>query len=101
MNPKYGEIDLCRDYNHITVGQADPLLFVGSGQAVPTSRVLDGSQDDGFYEEWSESGTYLGEAAERIYLFAEEDTQDDEGYPLDPADYPWGESIARIVLTPA
>ena len=71
--------------------------FKGEGNAEPTSRVLDGSEDQGYAEEWAEPGevTINGEVrpASLIYLFSSDECGDD------PDSYPWDEShAARILL---
>ena len=71
--------------------------FEPSGDAVPTSRVLDGSSDHGFDEEWAEPGYVVidGEKrqASRMYLFDASETGDDA------SEYPWDEKhVARIIL---
>lgn len=78
-------------------GQVDSSAFAPSGNAQPTSRVLDGSADHGFAEEWAEPGTVVidGETlrASRIYLFeAEEVTEDADNYPWDDA------HVARVIV---
>jgi len=76
------------------LGMVDVSEFIASGEnATPTSRVLDGSQDHGYAEEWQEEGTICGKSCRAIYLFdAEEVDQDAENYPWDP------DHIARIIL---
>jgi hypothetical protein len=71
--------------------------FESLGNAYPTSRLLDGSSDHGFAEEWAEPGCVLinGELrpAQAIYLFtADEINSDANRYPWDAA------HVARILL---
>jgi hypothetical protein len=86
-----------------TNGDAKPEAFVAFGafdatdNAEPSSRVLDGSIDHGFAEEWLEPGTVVidGQArpAVRVFLFDESDiTEQAEDYPWD------AEHCARILL---
>ena len=69
--------------------------------AEPTSRVLDGSYDHGFAEEWSAPAKLFGTDAVGtvIYLFTESDITDDDGEPLDAEFYPWDEEhTARVIV---
>jgi hypothetical protein len=78
----------------------DPSMVIPSGNAEPTSRVLGGSTDHGFAEEWAEPATMPnGDRCHRMYLFDLSDITDDEGEPLDAEDYPWDDAhVARIKL---
>lgn len=71
-----------------------------TGNAEPTSRVLDGSLDHGFTEEWSEPATLpSGQACRVIYLFDDADIVDTDGEPLESENYPWDpEHIRRVVV---
>ncbi|MBU1039808.1 MAG: hypothetical protein KKF77_01755 [Proteobacteria bacterium] len=95
-NPTIELMDAC--HNHI--GNADFALFASSGNAEPTSRVLEGSNDHGYAEEWVERGTYNGEPCRLVYLFDDADICDADGNPLEEADsYPWDvEHMARIIM---
>lgn len=86
-----------------TNGDAQPVArvsfadFESSGNAQPTSRMLDGSLDHGFAQEWIEPGhiTIDGERrpARLVYLFSDADCRDEA------ADYPWDAAhAARILL---
>ena len=71
--------------------------FISIGDAVPTSRVLDGSSDHGFDEEWAEPGYVVidGERrhAVRVFLFDAMETGES------PSEYPWNaEHCPRILL---
>lgn len=73
--------------------------FDVNDNAEPTGRVLDGSDDHGYAEEWAESGfvSIDGEkrSAARIYLFTAEEIAEIE----EPENYPWDEKhVARILL---
>lgn len=73
--------------------------YSATGNAEPTSRVLDGSDDHGAAEEWAEPGLYDGKPCRAIYLFDDEDITDLEGDPLQEEDYPWNTAhMARIIL---
>lgn len=102
-----GEIEveevLATPVQYTNSGDERPVAFAAfsefepSGDAVPTSRVLDGSSDDGFDEEWAEPGYVVidGEKrqASRMYLFDASETGDDA------SEYPWDEKhVARIIL---
>jgi hypothetical protein len=80
----------------------DPALAeVETGtQAYPTSRLLDGSSDHGYAEEWAEPATLPdGRPCLRMYLFDDEDIHDEEGEPLLAENYPWDhEHVRRILL---
>lgn len=90
------------NYDSQTDERIDPALaVVASGtQAYPTGRLLDGSGDHGYDEEWFEKATLPdGRACYRAYLFDESDITDDDGEPLDAENYPWdSEHVRRIVL---
>ena len=71
--------------------------FEYGGNAEPTNRVLDGSGDHGYAEEWAEPGHVVIDGERRpaslMYLFDEEECGDD------PENYPWDEHHAvRILL---
>lgn len=73
--------------------------FTSTGAAEPTSRVLDGSDDHGYAEEWAEPGyvSIEGEKHEatRMYLFRDEELAEFE----EPENYPWDqEHVPRIIL---
>lgn len=72
----------------------DPSLVAPTGNAEPTGRVLDGSADHGFAEEWAEPAVLPdGRKCRRVYLFdAAETFSDAEQYPWDNA------HVARILL---
>jgi hypothetical protein len=75
--------------------------ITSTGNAEPTSRVLDGSQDHGYAEEWSEPGILPdGRTGQIMYLFDDDDITDGDGNPLEEAeDYPWDEEhVRRFVL---
>lgn len=87
-----------------TIGDLSPVAHVEfgdfrpSGNAFPTSRVLEGSVDHGVAEEWAEPGSIIldGESrpAQRCYLFDADEVCDEA------EDYPWdAEHCARILLT--
>lgn len=83
-----------------SAGKIDPEFFaITNPEAFPTGRLLDGSRDHGFAQEWAERGTVdvNGEIlkAQRIYLFHADDIDG-----RDPEDYPWDmDHVARIVIT--
>lgn len=91
-------------YNNTTIpgsAQIDPVLVKATGEnAQPTSRLLDGSEDHGYSEEWAEPATMPdGRKCHRMYLFDEDDISDDNGDPLDPESYPWDNNhVKRIIL---
>lgn len=85
--------------DHITDARIDPALaVVARGTlAYPTNRVLDGSSDHGWAEEWTEAATLPdGRECYRVYLF---DTADLAAADGNPENYPWGDDhVRRIVL---
>ena len=93
---------------HITTGNyisdndltIDPSLVVATDSAQPTSRVLDGSSDHGYAQEWLEPAVMPdGTQCKRVYLFDDDDITDDDGEPLEAEDYPWDDNhVARILL---
>jgi hypothetical protein len=80
--------------------QIDPSLVNATGQPQPTARVLDGSDDHGFAEEWQEPAVMPdGRKCYRIYLFNEDEIKDDDGELLEADEYPFDhEHVQRIVL---
>ena len=72
----------------------DPAELVSTGNAHPSGRVLDGSEDHGYAEEWLEPCTYRGMDCMAVYLFDEDevDHEDAGGYPWD------AKHIARVYL---
>jgi hypothetical protein len=83
-------------YNHdsATAERVDPSLVTSTGNAEPTSRVLEGSGDHGYAQEWAEPAQLPdGRKCLRMYLFTEDEIADE------PEDYPWDdEHVARIKL---
>jgi len=75
--------------------QIDPALVEATGHAEPTSRVLDGSEDHGYAEEWQEPAVMPdGRPCLRMYLF-----DDDEVCEEEAENYPWDDDhVKRIVL---
>lgn len=63
----------------------------------PTSRVLDGSRDDGWDQEWAVDGTIFldGEHvdARMIFLFDADDVENE-----DAGEWPWEDRAARIII---
>lgn len=78
----------------------DPELVVATDSAVPTGRVLDGSEDHGYTEEWAEPAVLPdGRVCSRMYLFSADEIVND-GEPLEAEDYPWDDAhVARILLS--
>ena len=73
----------------------DPNLVRTTGQAFPTSRVLDGSSDHGYAQEWAEAGVLPdGRHCRVMFLFSEEEVGVEE-----QEDLPWDmDHVVRIVL---
>ena len=70
-------------------------------QPEPTSRVLDGSSDHGYSQEWVGYGTVDGIPVKAVYLFDEDDICDEDGEEYEEADmYPWELALeqGRIVV---
>ena len=94
-----------RDYDGYTkIGDLDETDIIETGQAEPTSRVLDGSSDHGYIEEWVRYGHLKdGRNIKTVYLFDEDDLKDEDGNDLyeDAGDYPWDTGLeqGRVVLT--
>jgi hypothetical protein len=80
------------------IGQCDYKDFSPNfSTAYPTSRVIDGSRDHGWDQEWAQEGaiTLNGEETEctMIFLFDADDVEND-----DPNYWPWEDRAARIVI---
>lgn len=90
------------NYDSATDERIDPALAVVAmgEQAFPTSRVLDGSSDHGYAQEWKEAATLPdGSACYRVYLFDETEVTDEDGEAIDAENYPWDDDhVARIIL---
>jgi len=91
-------------YDHVSdhaVGKINPATVKGIDNAYPTSRVLDGSSDAGYAEEWAEPAKLPdGRQCLKIYLFDDDDIVDSDGEPREPEWYPWDdEHVARVVVT--
>lgn len=73
----------------------DPALVIATGQAEPTSRVLDGSEDSQYAQEWLEPAMLPdGRQCFRAYLFSAEDIDG-----VEAGDYPWDNNhVERIIL---
>jgi hypothetical protein len=90
-------------YSNSTIAgseQIDPSLVNATGNAEPTGRLLDGSEDHGYAEEWQEPAVMPdGRRCSRMYLFEDDEIVDADGEPLLPEDYPWDdEHVSRIIL---
>jgi hypothetical protein len=83
-----------------SIESIDPSAVEATGNAEPTSRVLNGSRDHGYAEEWSEPAVMPdGRKCSRIYLFTESEIVNDDGEPLEAENYPWDDGhVARILL---
>lgn len=70
----------------------------GRDDPYPTSRVLDGSADHGWSQEWAQDGAVRVQGgqfeARMIWLFDDDDIDDDK----EPDAYPWDDRIARIEI---
>lgn len=71
-----------------------------TGNAESTSRVLDGSADHGYAQEWLEPATLEdGRKGSIVYLFRDEDLLDPEGEEIVEAEnYPWDRCMAHFRL---
>ena len=71
--------------------------FTTERAAEPTSRVLDGSRDHGWDQEWAVDGTiFFGIEnidARMIFLFDADDVENE-----DASEWPWEDRVARIVI---
>jgi len=85
-------------YNNTVDGSEmiDPALVTATDNAEPTSRVLSGSEDGGYAQEWQEPAIMPdGRKCNRMYLF----TQDEIDAVEDAEDLPWDdEHVVRIIL---
>lgn len=90
-------------YNHSdkSCERIAPSLVEPTGNAEPTSRVLDGSEDHGYAEEWAEPAALPdGRSCYRMYLFTKNEIVDDDGEPLEAENYPWDDDhVARIKVS--
>jgi hypothetical protein len=87
-------------YNYAAHGteMIDAAEVKATGNAFPTSRVLNGSSDHGYEQEWFEPAVLPdGRSCYRVYLFDEGDITDDNGDPIDAEDYPWDDQHVRRI----
>lgn len=75
---------------------------VESGDAYPTGRLLDGSEDHGYAEEWEEPAQLPdGRKGHLVYLFDDDDITYEDGDPKEAENYPWDEEHVKcFVLDP-
>jgi len=72
------------------------------GNAEPTSRLLDGSEDHWASEEWEQPSSVRGQLCTIYYLFDADDIVDADDEPLEADRYPWdAEHISWVELCPA
>jgi hypothetical protein len=88
------------NYREKDTEQIDPSLVAATEQAQPTARILDGSDDNGFAEEWQEPAVMPdGRKCYRVYLFNKDEITDEDGELLEADQYPFDhEHVRRIVL---
>lgn len=88
------------NYNSATDEMIDYEEITEIGNANPTSRVLEGSSDHGYEQEWvAPCRLSDGRTGMAVYLFTLLDLLDDEGESCDTADYPWDEDhLHRVKL---
>ena len=90
------EIELWDHYTKVGMVNYADIITDGDG-AEPTGRVLDGSPDHGYREEWVEYGTYQDRPVKVVYLFDDDDLFDDDGREIEEADhYPWDAGMSRV-----
>ena len=77
----------------------NPDSVEATDNAYPTSRLLDGSSDHGYAEEWAEPAVLPdGRDCTIMYLFDDDDIIDKFGEKIDAEFYPWdADHIRRIV----
>ena len=88
------------NYNRFTDETVDIDTVNTTGNAEPTSRVLEGSSDHGYAQEWTAPCTLPdGRKGLIVYLFTEEEVVDYTGESREAEDYPWDDNhIRRIKL---
>jgi hypothetical protein len=95
MSAKPNMIPVERNYQ--TVAHANFDDFTTEHQPVPTSRVLGGSRDHGWDQEWAADGTIFFDGkhidARMIFLFDADDVENE-----DASEWPWEERAARIEI---
>jgi len=92
-----------KQYSHgKTLETVESEVIFGSaiGNAEPTSRLLEGSSNHGYAEEWQqESKLPNGSKCLIMYLFDTEGITDIDGEPKDPENYPWdSEHVSYVRL---
>lgn len=87
-------------HNDPEAWEIDPSAAKPTDQAYPTSRLLDGSTDHGYAEEWAEPAMLPdGRKCLIMYLFDDDDITWDDGEPREAEDYPWNnEHVSWIKL---
>lgn len=78
----------------------DPSIVEATDAAFCTNRVLEGSEDAGYAQEWCERARLPdGRNCLRVYLFSSSDLVDGNGDPLVDEDLPWDDDhVVRIRL---
>ena len=90
------QTELWDHYTRVGMVNYADIITDGDG-AEPTGRVLDGSPDHGYREEWVEYGTYRGRPVTVVYLFDDDDLLDDDDREIEEADhYPWDAGMSRV-----
>jgi hypothetical protein len=94
------QVSYCNHYEAFAE-TIDPVLVISAGMpAEPTFRLLEGSDDEGYAEEWQELASMPdGRRCMRIYLFCQDEIADVDGELLEPEFYPWNnDHVRRIKL---
>ena len=92
-------LELRENYRQVGTVNYEDIITDGDG-AQPTSRVLDGSSDHGYAQEWVECGTYQGRQVKVVYLFDDDDIRDADGNEIEEAEnYPWDACMSRVEYT--
>jgi hypothetical protein len=90
------KIEKDKMYNEIVITGANR-LYDETDQAQATCRMLDGSRDHGYAQEYIGHGTLLGLPVEAVYLLDDSDMPEDCN---DEGDYDWDSALenGRIVV---
>ena len=93
-------LPLYSDNCHATGEVVDLSTITSSGNAEPTSRVLDGSSDHGYDQEWLEPATLAdGRECSLVYLLDNEDFEDENGEAYDDlGNVDWLGHLVRVRL---
>jgi len=85
---------------HDSISSIDAGKITMINQALPTSRLLDGSSDHGAYAEYTQPCTLPdGTEATAVYILQDEHVQGSDGEIMeDESQYDWDGALSRVIV---